>query len=80
MDTVFNMWRDFNIGVYFGHTSISTNTLLPLEAAEQADSKEELELDDDGYPLLPTNVIGLRLHRRKAILRQFMGATRSAYK
>jgi hypothetical protein len=46
---------------------------------EVADSQEKLDVDDDHYPQLPTNTCELRLHRRKAILRQFMAATRGRY-
>jgi len=48
------------------------------ENTEEADSKETLESDKDGYPLLPVNVLELRLSR-KAVLRQFMGAARRLY-
>jgi hypothetical protein len=39
-----------------------------------ADTDESLDVDDKGYPLLPDEVLGLRLRRKKAIMRQFMGA------
>jgi hypothetical protein len=41
-----------------------------------ADTDESLDVDDKGYPLLPDEVLGLRLRRKKAIMRQFMGAVR----
>jgi hypothetical protein len=43
------------------------------------DSEETLESDEDGYPLLPGNVLELRLSRRKAVMRQFMGAAKRKY-
>lgn len=46
------------------------------ESAEEADSQELLEFDDRQYPRLPDNVLEMRLHRRKAILRLFMAAVR----
>jgi len=46
------------------------------ESTEEADSEEALEFDDEGYPQLPENILEMRLHRRKAILRQFMAAAR----
>ena len=49
------------------------------ESAEEADSQEALEFDDDQYPRLPDNVLELWLHRRKAILRLFMAATRRQF-
>ena len=49
------------------------------ESAEEADSQEQLEFDDKQYPQLPDNVLEMRLHRRKAILRQFMAAVRRMY-
>lgn len=49
------------------------------EYAEEADSQETLEFDDEQYPQLPDNVLELRLHRRKAFLRQFMAAVRCMY-
>src|SRR6266481_8197711 len=49
------------------------------EAAEEADSHEALEFDDEGYPILPANVLELRHRPRKAILRQFMAAVRRMY-
>ena len=53
--------------------------LLYLETAEEADSLEALEFDEDGYPCLPENVMELRLHWRKAILRQYIAAARCKY-
>ena len=41
-----------------------------------ADTDESLDVDDKGYPLLPNDVLGLRLRRKKAIMRQFMSAVR----
>ena len=49
------------------------------ESAEDVDSKETLELDEDEYPLLPENVLDLRLQRRKAVLRQYVAAVRRTY-
>ena len=46
---------------------------------EVADSQDRLDVDDDHYPQLPNNTCKLRLHRWKAILRQFMAATRGRY-
>ena len=45
----------------------------------EADSEENLDSDEDGYPLLPENVLELRLNRRKAVLRQFTAAARRMY-
>ena len=53
--------------------------LLYLETAEEADSLEALEFDEDRYPCLPENVMELRLHRKKAILRQYIAAARRKY-
>jgi hypothetical protein len=53
--------------------------LCHLESAEESDSNETLELDDEQYPILPENVLELRLHRRKAVLRQYMAAVRRTY-
>jgi hypothetical protein len=47
---------------------------------EEADSQEQLEYDEEHYPQLPNNALELRLNRRKAILRQYMAASRRAYK
>jgi hypothetical protein len=44
------------------------------ESAEEADSEEPLDFDENQYPQLPDNVLELRLHRQKAILRLFMAA------
>jgi hypothetical protein len=49
------------------------------ENTEEADSHEALEFDDEQYPRLPENVLELRLNRRKAFLRQFVGAVRRRY-
>lgn len=73
------MWKEFNIGARLIGDPISANTLLSSEAAEEVDSHEPLEFDDDGYPQLPDKVLELRLHRRKAVLRQFMAAARSMW-
>lgn len=37
---------------------------------EHAD--EALELDDEGYPILPDNVLDLHLRKKKLIMRQFV--------
>ena len=50
--------------------------LCVLEAAENADGLELLNLDDEQYPQLPDTISDLSLHRRKAILRQYMAAAR----
>lgn len=41
-----------------------------------ADTDESLDTDDKGYLLLPDDVLGLCLCRKKAIMRQFMSAVR----
>jgi hypothetical protein len=46
------------------------------EFAEEPDSEEALDFDENQYPQLPDNVLELRLHRWKAILRLFMAAAR----
>jgi len=46
------------------------------EHTEEADSEETLDSDEDGYPLLPENVLELCLNRRKAVLRRFMASAR----
>lgn len=46
------------------------------ENTEEADSEETLEFDEAKYPKLPDGMLKLCLHRRKAILRQFMAAVR----
>ncbi len=71
------MWKNFNIGAYICGKLAFTNNFMALETAEVADNDEPLALDDEQYPLLPENVIGLRLHCRKAILRLFMVAAQS---
>jgi hypothetical protein len=50
-----------------------------LERAEEVDSHEQLEFDEVEYPQLLGNVCKLRLHRWKAILRQFMATVRRMY-
>ena len=49
------------------------------EHTEEADGEETLDSDEDSYPLLLVNVLELRLSRRKAVMRQFMGAARRQY-
>lgn len=49
------------------------------ETAEEVDSHEALEINDEGYPWLPENVLELRHHLRKAILRQYVAAVRCMY-
>ena len=90
-DSIF-LPRDRNIGkasitsLICGKASTSVRSYLRLcptlkycrcvEAAEEEDSHEALELDDELYPQLPENIGELRLRRRKGIVRQFMAATR----
>ncbi len=49
------------------------------ESAEEADHNEALELDDEQYPILPEDLLEYGLHRRKAVLRQYMAATRCMF-
>ena len=53
-----------------------SHILCVLEAAENADRLELLNLDDEQYPQLPDTISDLSLHRQKAILRQYMVAAR----
>ena len=39
------------------------------------DNDKILQVDDDGYPHLPDDVLDLHLSRKKAIMRQYMSAT-----
>ena len=55
---------------------ISTEISIFSEHTEEAYSEETLDSDEDGYPLLPENVLELRLNRRKAGLRRFMASAR----
>ena len=50
-----------------------------IDLAEEADSQEQLEYDEEHYSQLPTNALELRLHCCKAILRQYMAASRRMY-
>jgi hypothetical protein len=70
------MWKDFNLGMRRCIVYESAKFIPSAENTAEADSEETLESDEDGYPLLPENVLELRLHRRKAVLRQFMAAAR----
>jgi hypothetical protein len=45
--------------------------IIQIRREEIADTDESLDIDDKGYPLL---LNGLRLCRKKAIMRQFMSA------
>jgi len=47
-----------------------------LDQEELADIDDTLDLDNDGYPRLPEDVLSLRLSRKKSILRQFMCSVR----
>ena len=71
-----DMWKDFNLGTTQCIVYESSGFTLCTEHTAEADSEETLESDEDGYPLLPENVLELRLHRRKAVLRQFTAAAR----
>jgi hypothetical protein len=44
-----------------------------------AGDEEKLELDSDDYPRLPDDVLTIRLSRKKAIIRQYVGAARRKY-
>jgi hypothetical protein len=50
-----------------------------IDNTEKEDSEVSIELDEENYPMLPDNILELRLARRKAILRQFMAASRCMY-
>jgi hypothetical protein len=64
----------FPLRTHSEHTLTYENN--PLGREEMADTDESLDVDDKGYPLLPDDVLGLRLRRKKAIMRQFMSAVR----
>src|SRR6266436_731398 len=75
-NNIVEMWKDFNLGTTQCIVYESSGFTLGAEHTAEADSEETLESDEDGYPLLPDNVMELRLHRRKAVLRQFTAAAR----
>ena len=50
-----------------------------IDWEDMAQSEEVLELDDEGYPCLPEDVLSFRLSRKKAITRQFVAAVRRMY-
>jgi hypothetical protein len=58
------------------HRDIPADTSRHLEKEEREDDDENLEVDEDGYPSLPSDVITLRLSKKKSIVRLFMGAIR----
>ena len=75
-NNIVDLWKAFHIGkctLCSLHNRCSQHS---IELAEQSDSQEVLESDNDGYPKVLENVLELCLHRRKAILRLFMAATR----
>ena len=53
-----------------------SHILCVLEAAENADGLELLNLDDEQYPQLLDTISDLSLHRQQAILRQYMAMAR----
>jgi hypothetical protein len=44
---------------------------------EDTPGEVELETNDDGYPLLPDNTMGLQLEAKKKLLRMLMTSVRS---
>ena len=67
-----------SVGLFLIIVSVLTASRR-LEATEQADSLEKLELDAKNYPQLPENVGTFVLHQRKGTLRQFVAAARRMY-
>ena len=63
------------VGPHIRLRSLS-HILCVLEAAENTDGLELLNLDDEQYPQLLDTISDLSLHRRKAILRQYMAVAR----
>ena len=63
------------VGPHIRLRSLS-HILCVLEAAENADRLELLNLDDKQYPQLLDTISDLSLRCRKAILRQYMAAAR----
>ena len=64
-----------------GNTSILMNYnhniyYIILDQEELVDIDDTLDLDNDGYPHLPEDVLSLCLSCKKSILRQFMGSVR----
>jgi hypothetical protein len=56
-----------------------TNCIAALEREDVTHEQDTLDLDDEGYPQLPEDVLSLRLSRKKGITRQFVAATRRMY-
>jgi len=78
--TIFKTCGKHLILVYSGVLFLTlTHIGIFAEHTEEADSEETLEFDEDGYPLLPGNVLELHLSRKKAVMRQFMGVARRLY-
>ena len=70
------MWKDFTIGRSPIRLCSPSHILCVLEATENADRLELLNLDDEQYRQLPDTISDLSLCRLKAILRQYMAVTR----
>lgn len=80
-NNITDVWTEFIEGrILLSSANTLWHTLTyennPLGREEMADTDESLDVDDKGYPLLPDDVLGLRLRRKKAIMRQFMSAVR----
>ena len=78
-NNIVDLWKDFTIRESLSSETVFLTLLCLLEAAEDVDDQEELTLDDDQYPQLPDTISDLSLHRRKAILRQFVAKARRMY-
>ena len=53
--------------------SFSTNT---LDKEDMEGNDTTIEHNEDGYPLIPVDALDLRLSRKKAIIRLYMGSAR----
>ena len=59
----------------FGHLAIFADTSSwHLDKEELEHKNELLEMDDEGYPRLPLDVLERRLSKKKAIIRMFVAA------
>ena len=64
------MWKEFAIHMSSPGYHVLLIPLCHLEAAEDTDGLEQLNLNEEQYPQLPETTCNLSLYCRKAILRQ----------
>lgn len=77
---VSDMWSTYLEGIYYRIFTHFDNASIYLTAQTDEETAGEIELDinAEGYPIIPDDVMELQLQNKKRVIRKYMVATRSS--